>query len=275
MESRENFPMFRRTLLVLFAVVAGIGAMPGKTRAAEAQTAHQLHRTLTKAADYKYLLALPDGLDAKADRRWPLLLFLHGAGERGDDVWAVTKHGPAKLLRYRDETKDDAANLLAKNFIVVSPQCPKNQWWDPECLLALLDEIVATQPVDPTRVYLTGISMGGFGAWDLGLAYPERFAAIVPICGGGQFATAYLANAHKRAELRSLAVWAFHGGKDPTVPLVESERMVAALKKYQVAEVELTIYPEATHDSWTQTYANPDLYTWLLRHRRPSSGKAK
>jgi predicted peptidase len=250
----------------------------------ETQTVHTFARALTKQAAYKYLLALPSGYDAHGERRWPMILFLHGSGERGDDVWTITKHGPPRLLRGETaNTKNEtpapeqspaAAKLLAENFIVVSPQCPKDQWWDSEAVLALLDEIVATHRVDTTRVYLTGLSMGGFGTWQLGLSHPERFAAIVPVCGGGNFADAFHANRQKRAELRSLAVWAFHGAKDPTVPLAESERMVDQLKKLQVGEVQLTVYPDAKHDSWTETYANPELYRWLLRHQRAAGGAA-
>src|SRR5205823_5442534 len=141
--------------------------MPKKIRAAENQTVHSFERTLTKLASYKYLLALPDGYAAGAEKRWPLILFLHGSGERGDDVWPVARHGPPKLLRSERDTP--AGRLLAEKFIVVSPQCQKGKWWDTDALLALLDEIMATQRVDPARVYLTGLSMGGFAAWDLGL----------------------------------------------------------------------------------------------------------
>jgi predicted peptidase len=135
-------------------------------------------------------------------------------------------------------------------------------------LLALLDEIAAKYAVDTNRVYLTGLSMGGYGTWALGLTYPERFAAIVPICGGGQMIGVILSSRDKGAALKSLGVWAFHGGKDPVVPLEESQRMVDALKKAGVPDVKLTVYPEAGHDSWTETYKNPELYEWLLKHER-------
>src|ERR1051325_6637179 len=114
--------------------------------------------------------------------------------------------------------------------------------------------------VDTNRVYLTGLSMGGYGAWELGLAYPERFAAMAPICGGGEFITPYLATGKKAEALKSLGVWAFHGAKDPVVPLKESERMVDLLKKIGVKEVKFTVYTEAEHDSWTETYENQELY---------------
>jgi predicted peptidase len=118
------------------------------------------------------------------------------------------------------------------------------------------------------RIYLTGLSMGGYGTWDLGLTYPERFAAIAPICGGGQLITVNLSSRDKGPALKTLGVWAFHGGKDPVVPLEESQRMVAVLKKAGAQDVKLTVYPEARHDSWTETYKNPELYDWLLKHER-------
>jgi predicted peptidase len=240
--------------------------MPKQARAANAQTVHAFEQTVTKTIGYKYLLSLPAGYEARGGRRWPLLLFLHGSGERGNDVRSVANHGPPKLLE--QGAPQPAATELAKNFIVVSPQCPKNQWWDTATLLALLDHVMAEHAVDRNRVYLTGLSMGGFGAWELGLAYPERFAAMAPICGGGNFATGFMSYTHKRADLRRLAVWAFHGAKDGSVPLAESQRMVDSLRSYNVDEVEFTVYPDATHDSWTATYENPELYAWFLRHAR-------
>lgn len=238
---------------------------------AQTQTVHHFERSVTRTLGYKYLLALPNGYDPKAQKRWPLLLFLHGSGERGDDAWSAARHGPPKLLRGESLSprERESAKILAEKFIVVSPQCPKNQWWNTETLLALLDEIEREHRVDRRRVYLTGLSMGGYGAWALGLAHPERFAALVPVCGGGEFATSFMSNTHKRADFRRLPVWAFHGAKDPTVPLVESERMIAMLKHMENAHPQLTVYPEAQHDSWTETYANPDLYAWLLKQARP------
>jgi predicted peptidase len=262
---RKSPPMRAFSLLVAVAFVASTRMMHVAT-AADHQTVHAFQHSVTKTLGYKYLLALPDDYKATPEKRWPVLLFLHGSGERGDDVWSVAKHGPPKLLR--EDMTSSAAELLRKNFIVVSPQCPKGKWWDSETLIALLDQIAATQRVDSRRVYVTGMSMGGFGAWELGLQHPERFAAILPVCGGGSFPAAYQANTSKRSELRSLGVWAFHGAKDESVPLAESQRMVDMLKAMKVAEVKLTVFPEAKHDSWTATYANPEIYTWLLQHER-------
>ena len=219
---------------------------PGQT----AQT-FSLERKQVLAADY--LLSLPEGYGADAAKKWPLILFLHGAGERGTNLWIVAKHGPPKI------------DIAKKEFIVVSPQCPAGKIWSNDLLLALLDEIETKYAVDAHRVYLTGLSMGGFGTWSLGLTHPERFAAIAPICGGGELITPLLAD---KSKLTSLPVWAFHGAKDLVVPVEESERMVKLLKKYEVREVKFTIYPEAQHDSWTETYANPELFEWFLQHSR-------
>jgi predicted peptidase len=110
--------------------------------------------------------------------------------------------------------------------------------------------------------------MGGYGTWDLGLSHPEKFAAIAPICGGGELIDVLLLDDKKEAAVKTLGIWAFHGAKDPVVPVSESQRMVDALKQRGVQDIKLTIYPEALHDSWTETYNNPELYKWLLQHER-------
>lgn len=213
---------------------------------------------ITRTVSANYLLFLPKDYDAKARKQWPLLLFLHGAGERGTNIWKVAVHGPPKIVKARPDLP----------FIVVSPQCPTGQRWDNDGLLALLDEVIAGYKVDTNRVYLTGLSMGGYGTWNLGIAYPEKFAAIAPICGGGETIDVLLASRTKAAALKSLGVWAFHGAKDPVVKLAESERMIDALRSARCPDVKLTVYPEAQHDSWTETYNNPQLYDWFLEHER-------
>lgn len=259
------------TRAIRFCAIACLAgaALPQALPAAEAQTVHRFEKSLTRSVGYQYLLSLPTGYATSPDKRWPVLMFLHGSGERGDDIWQIAKHGPPKLLR--EPGNDPAARQLADNFIVISPQCPKNRWWDAEALSALLDDVMASHRTDPRRVYLTGLSMGGYGTWELGLRQATRFAAIVPICGGGSFTGIYLADAIDRSAFRSLGVWAFHGAKDESVPLAESQRMVDRLKAAKVTDVQLTIYPEARHDSWTAAYATPELYAWLLRHERPDA----
>jgi predicted peptidase len=177
------------------------------------------------------------------------MLFLHGAGERGDNLDDVKKHGPPKLISQKKDFP----------FIVVSPQAGR-RGWDPRTLNRLLDEIIAKHRVDKDRVYVTGLSMGGYGTWSLATAYPERFAAIAPICGGG--------NPGNAKKIKNLPAWVFHGAKDTVVPLSRSEAMVDALKEAGSTDVKLTIYPEADHDSWTESYNNPELYKWFLKQKR-------
>ena len=247
------------TVAAWLALTAQLSAQPAATSAPpRAQMAKQFQFTRTLSAKVNYLLFLPKGYDAKLGQHWPLILFLHGAGERGTDIWKVATHGPPKNVTAHPDFP----------FIIVSPQCPERQIWSKEVLLGLLDEVTSKYAVDTNRVYLTGLSMGGYGTWELGLTYPERFAAIVPICGGGQMISVILGGRDKWPALKALGVWAFHGGKDPVVPLAESQRMVDALKKAGVQDVKLTVYPEAQHDSWTETYKNPQLYDWLLKHER-------
>lgn len=197
--------------------------------------------------ELNYLLYLPKDYGQQAS--WPLLLFLHGAGERGSDLELLKKHGPPKLIAAGKEFP----------FVVVAPQCPKDKWWGSFELIALLNEIKNRYKIDPDRVYVTGLSMGGFGTWMLAAYAPEQLAAIVPICGGGSAIWA--------RRFGHLPVWAFHGAKDPVVPLKTSEEMIEGLKK-QGGQPKLTIYPEAAHDSWTETYDNPAVYAWLLEQKR-------
>lgn len=215
------------------------------------QQEETLHDTTTDTVRLRYLLYLPDNYEMLAGTRWPLVLFLHGMGERGNDLNLLKKYGPPRQVEEGERFP----------FILVSPQCPDNTAWSAkqEDLIALLDEITQTYSVDTNRVYATGVSMGGYGTWALVAAYPERFAAAVPICGGGDPSTI--------ANMRDVPVWAFHGAKDTVVPLRASQTMINALEQVG-GKAKLTIYPEAGHDSWTPAYADPQLYSWLLEHSK-------
>jgi predicted peptidase len=218
----------------------------------------KFERQITRTLRANYLLFLPKDYSAESRKKWPLMLFLHGAGERGTNVWKVAVHGPPKIVRAKPNFP----------FIVVSPQCPTGQRWNNEVLLNLLEEISGKYAVDSHRLYATGLSMGGYGTWSLASEYPEKFAAVAPICGGGDVIPILLAGNKKKAALKSLGVWAFHGGKDPVVKLEESQKMVEAFKKIGGEDVKLTVYPDAGHDSWTEAYNDPALYEWLLKHTR-------
>jgi predicted peptidase len=217
-----------------------------------AQTTCKMEREITKTVRLNYLLHLPSGYESETEQKWPLIMFLHGRGERGDDVEKIRVHGIPKIV----ENQPDFP------FVAVSPQCPGHTFWPVEhdALLALLDTITETYSIDEDRVYLTGLSMGGYGTWSFAAEYPDRFAAIVPVCGGG--------NAVLSADsLKTVPIWAFHGAKDTVVPLVESEQMVDAINA-KGGNAKLTVYPEANHNSWEETYANPELYEWFLKHSR-------
>lgn len=201
-----------------------------------------------------YLVHVPPGV--APDGGWPLVLFLHGAGERGRDLELVKREGLPRVVEHGH----------GASFVAVAPQCPTGATWQPHArtLLALLDHLLATRPIDAARVYLTGISMGGYGTWALAVSNPGRFAAIVPICGGGLRSLGF---PERVRELAHLPVWAFHGALDDIVPLDESRRLVDALTAAG-GDARLTVYPDLGHDSWTRAYADPALFEWLLSQRR-------
>jgi predicted peptidase len=228
-------------------------------------------RAVTDGPGYGHLISVPPAYGQDVGSHWPLILFLHGAGERGHDLWSVARHGLARLLALREDLTGEEQRLageIAEAAIVVAPQCPVFEVWNEPRLVTLLDGITSDFRVDRTRVYLTGLSLGGFGTWTLGLRHAPRFAALVPICGGGRVADVLQASDQHGEALRTLGVWAFHGANDRVVPPDESRRMVHALEMARVHEVRLTMYPDVEHDAWTRTYADPKLYTWLWQQRR-------
>lgn len=200
-----------------------------------------------------YLVYLPDGYES-ATEPWPLIVFLHGAGERGG-VRNVRKQGLPKKLE----------NGGSVPFVVVAPACPLNSHWPNhlEELNILLDDILTKYKVDRQRVYLTGLSMGGNGSWTWGMENPERFAAVAPICGYG---IGILGHYERVVALKTTPVWAFHGAVDSAVSIAETARLVKGLQDAG-GSVKFTVYPELTHDSWTVTYDNPELYDWFLAQK--------
>ena len=239
-------------LLVVFVVGCALmrSTPPADEPRAGEQTAQRLGADVPAPWQPDYLLYLPEGY-GEQDRAWPLVLFLHGAGERGDSLNLVAMHGPPKLVNKGD----------AFPFILVSPQTPADLWWTDgiDYLDALLREVAGRYRVDEDRVYVTGLSMGGFGTWALAAAYPNRFAALAPICGGGE--------PDEACRHADVPTWAFHGERDQVVPVGRTEEMVEALQACN-GDVRMTLYPDLGHDSWTVTYDNPELYEWLLKQRR-------
>ena len=206
----------------------------------------ELHLEVLVNYNANYLLYLPEDYE-RSSKKWPLVLFLHGSGERGSDIELVKRNGPPKLV---EEGKKFP-------FILVSPQCPERTSWDNKMLITLLEEIESKYNVDKNREYLTGLSMGGHATWSLAIQYPERFAAIIPVCASGYPQDVYV--------LKDVPVWVFHGQKDDIVPIIEGQKMVNALGR-EGGSVKFTIYPEAGHDAWTETYNNSEIYKWLLSH---------
>ncbi|MBN2024991.1 MAG: prolyl oligopeptidase family serine peptidase [Pirellulales bacterium] len=241
---------------------------PGRVDVVEADFESRVYKSPGGETLLYRLLAPPQ--DAKAaDEKRPLLVFLHGAGERGKDNRAQLVHGTAMMRKAAGEF----------GCFVLAPQCPAEAIWTGRefgdlrkgisgeltgpmaRVLELIDAMQKDRSIDPDRIYAMGLSMGGFATWNAAERYPERFAAIVPICGGGDAAHA--------ARLAKLPIWAFHGGADPVVPVAASRDMIRAVEKAG-GKPKYTEYPGVGHDSWTSAFAEPELLPWLLKQRRAS-----
>jgi len=251
------------TLLFLCSILAG----------AQDLSLYQKHFYINGNDTMPYRLLLPDKYDAT--KKYPLLFFLHGAGERGNNNELQLVHG-AKLFLKEENRKNYPA-------IVVFPQCPASSFWsnvdikmengkrifsfreagEPTIGMRLaqelLQQLLKTYPISKKQVYVGGLSMGGMGTFEIVRRNPKLFAAAIPICGGGNTATA--------PALKKTKWWVFHGGKDDVVPPKLSEDMVEAMKK-EKANVKFTLYPNANHNSWDAAFAEPDLLSWLFRQKR-------
>ena len=207
-------------------------------------------KTFTQEVSSHYILDLPKDYSERTD--WPLLVYLHGYSESGNDLEMVKQNGPPKLV----------AEGKQFPFVVVSPQCPSGLYWRGNVIMGLIDQIVENHSIDASRVYMTGKSMGGYGTWQISHEYPERFAAIAPIAGGGLFVSPYFMD-----RLKGLPVWAFHDKRDDLVPYQESVRMVEGVN-VAGGNAKLTTYDQGTHDAWTEAYNNDELYDWFLKHSK-------
>lgn len=216
--------------------------MPGRTL-----ERHAVRRCLRGRVPLDYLLHVPETRPPAP----ALLLFLHGAGERGSQPERVATHGVPKVIERGDPLP----------FVCASPQCPSGSSWNElaDCLLDLLEELIEENGADRQRLYLTGLSMGGYGCWKLAAELPRTFAAMAAVCGGG--------NPKWAPKLQHTPIWAFHGDQDRVVPVTQTLEMVQALQAVG-APVKLTVYEGVGHDSWTETYDNPELYVWLTSHVR-------
>lgn len=214
-----------------------------------------VEKTITKHVRLPYFLYLPQDFEKEQSQTWPVVIFLHGAGERGSDLTLVGKHG---LMQQVLEGREFP-------FIIVAPQCPVDYTWDRsldelDCLLAA---IFHDYPVDLGQIYLTGLSMGGYGTWHWAARHPRAFAALVPICGGAMPLTGF---PQKVAVLKDVPIWVFHGDDDQVVPVKQSEQLVEVLQGLD-APVRFTRYPGIGHNSWSRAYAEPELIPWLLAQR--------
>jgi predicted peptidase len=217
-------------------------------------TTHSFQRKVTTPVGGKYLLYLPEHY-GRNDAKLPLILFLHGSGERGN-LNALRNFGPVRVSQQQ----------RGFPFIVLAPLCPKGKWWTDvdvtQSVMALLETVSETYLVDPDRIYLTGLSMGGFGVWNLAEQYPDRWAALAPVCGGG--------NPYLAQRVRHIPTRIFHGQNDRSVPVGMAKQMAAVLKSVG-GRVELFVYPDLGHQCWKPTYDNPKLYQWFLSHGRPGA----
>ena len=240
MKTKMNLRLSTAALLLLGLVFG---------QATHAQKQQVMKTRIERKTRLQYLSWFPESYKSQKKQEFPLLIFLHGSGERGTDINKVKAWGPPSFVDQRPDFP----------FIVISPQCPEGQWWNIDDLNTLLTKLLKKYRIDPDRVYLTGLSMGGFGTWNWASAYPGRFAAIAPVCGGGEEIFA--------DRIRDIPVWAFHGQEDPVVPVKRTIDMVEAVKKHG-GDARMSIYPGVGHDSWKKAYADEELYKWLLSHSR-------
>ena len=194
-----------------------------------------------------YLLYEPE--DTKSAK--PLIIFLHGSGERGNDLEKVKVHGPLKYLK---DHKLDA--------YVLAPQCPSDQYWDSEVLYKLIQKVQKINNIDSSRIYLTGLSMGGWGAWNLAFSHPDMFAALVPIAGFVDRVPMI-----ENCKIKDIPTRIFHGLLDDVVDVSYSMDIYKKLKTCS-KDIELTIFDDANHDSWTRVYDNPEIYEWMLKQQK-------
>jgi len=220
--------------------------------------------TAEKYENLPYRIYVPEDT---GEKQYPLVLCLHGSGNRGDDNLAQLGRSSAVHTLLAPD------HLVKYPCIVLAPQCPEGQRWirgigqydlpgNTEALMGLLEQIKANYPVDPARIYITGLSMGGFGTWGMLKTYPDYFAAAVPICGGWNLEE----DVENAPKLKDIPIWAFHGALDDDVPAERSRDMVQALEAVN-GNVKYTEYPDGGHAIWDRVYNEPELLPWLFAQK--------
>lgn len=206
----------------------------------------------SNGASIAYLLYLPKDYDAA--NKDQMILFLHGRGESYGPLSLVAKWGPPRFAARGDQLP----------YVLVSPQCPGDDSWNKPTqqkrLVELLEHVIKTYSIDEDHIGLTGLSMGGYGSWRLAADHPQLFSSVVPVCGGGDPADA--------EKLKDLPIWVFHGDQDRAVPFQRSVDMVEAIKKAGGEKVRFTTLEYVGHNCWSATYATPELYDWIRKHKR-------
>jgi predicted peptidase len=202
---------------------------------------------VVKKKSIQYALHIPENSKDKK----PLIIFLHGAGERGTDIEKVKVHGPFKYLQ---------TNVL--DAYILAPQCAENEYWDADSLYELVLKIQKEHNIDDSRIYLTGLSMGAWGAWNLATAHPEKFAALVTIAGAVDRVVLL-----ENKKLASMPIKIFHGLLDDVVDMNYSVMMYKRLKASN-GNVTLTIFDDANHDSWSRVYDNKEIYEWMFKQTK-------
>ncbi len=220
---------------------------------AQTQTKGSFSTQLTYNKNYGYILQSPN--DKKT--RKPLIVFLHGSGEKGTNLEKVKAHGP---LKYAASHPLDA--------YVLAPQCPDDDYWDPDALYQLIQKIQNENAVDAQRIYLTGLSMGAWGAWNLAIAHPETFAAIVPICGFVDRVPMI-----ENCKLAHIPIRVFHGLLDDVVDVSYSTSIYKKIKSCPDSQITLTIFDDANHDAWTRVYDNEEIYRWMFQQTQKAYPK--
>jgi predicted peptidase len=259
-------------MVLICSTVTILAASPRVLRAAGSWADLYEAKTLVsgKGERMPYRLLKPEKIEP--GKHYPLVLFLHGIGERGDDNLRQLLWGAGEFAKPTNRQKYPC--------FVVAPQCPASGLWvgsdlnellspkfafsdkptkPMKLVLELLDKLAGQLPIDKGRIYVTGLSLGGFGTWELIERRPDFFAAAIPICGRGDLALA--------AKLKNLPIWAFHGDADPIVPVRHTKAMIEAIRKAG-GKPKMTIYPGVGHDSWSATYADPKVLAWLFAQKK-------